>query len=818
MHKGEKSGEIERVQDKRRRKANRKEMAKQSKAKQRKAQILAKNCRRKDTQVLEGKIQVLASKATDDFRALFATKMSPAKLAVLMVYMSHLTLTAAYAQAGTYQQAEKMLVEESFGVCFKTAKQCFDAARSVVAAIHEEARQKQQLAPSDTTSGAQCEQDQDKGPEEVPDTDEQQEDEPEELEVLELPQTTVTDQEAPGSQKEVEQPSDMRASSNQEEKGQELEGTAESSQAEQQQQQGQKNSGKESKKAKKGKKKKTSIFDIVVQHANPSLLKQERAEKRKQLEKVRLQWIQNLLSRSNTRLTVREISEEAKKTFRKWGSIGSISNFTRRFYRYACYRIVPYITKVHRRNRLEFVKAVGKETGNHRYQEALKVYWLDSTLNVHIDEKWYRSHRKNVKCLVLKGERAPVLRMNSKSHIPQIMIFAAVCRPVIRNGETKFDGRILVKPLVKVGKYQRRSKRHNPGDPKYQSIPMKRKLFIKYMKEVVDKIMTDKLREAGIKDVILQVDNAGGHSGAKSGSIDRRVFSVLRRYTEKKYKSKYPDVNVWFIAQPPRSPDMNVLDLGAWNSIQCHVPPVLGPDSLDDNQWAHEIIVQTLDAWRGWRSAEKLTNLFETLKVVFHKIEQTRGGNTFDLRSKKGSQEEAEDLEGQVEYDESESEEEIGDDDDDIVYPPGYEPQLAVEEEEPREEEARGEADVQERADRNGEADVELVDKLLVSAEHVDDQHGAKRGREQDIEWDESEHICFDDQTLSGCDSSSQRGTFDRVDSVEASIMEESMDVEAICKPRCSPPRKTPRISQEAIVSLPLDGASAQLGPLIPHP
>ena len=57
----------------------------------------------------------------------------------------------------------------------------------------------------------------------------------------------------------------------------------------------------------------------------------------------------------------------------------------------------------------------------------------------------------------------------------------------------------------------------------------------------------------------------------------------------------------------------------------------------------------------------------------------------------------------------------------------------------PREEEARGEADVQERKDRNGEADVELVDKLLVSAEHVDDQHGAKRGREQDIEWDESE-------------------------------------------------------------------------------
>ena len=159
-----------------------------------------------------------------------------------------------------------------------------------------------------------------------------------------------------------------------------------------------------------------------------------------------------------------------------------------------------------------------------------------------------------------------------------------------------------------------------------------------------------------------------------------------------------------------------------------------------------------------------------------------------------------------------------GHDDDDIADPPQFEPQLVVEEDVPCEVEARGEADVQERADGNNKADVELVDKLLVSAEHVDDQNCMKSGREQNIDWDESEHICFDDQMLSGCDSSSQRGTFDRVDSVEASIMEESMDVEAICKPRCSPPRKTPRISQEAIVSLPLDGASAQLGPLIPLP
>ena len=215
---------------------------------------------------------------------------------------------------------------------------------------------------------------------------------------------------------------------------------------------------------------------------------------------------------------------------------------------------------------------------------------------------------------------------------------------------------------------------------------------------------------------------------------------------------------------------------------------------------------------------ETLTKLLGTLEVIFHQVEQTRGGNTDNLGAKRVDKMKQKTWMGQAEIEESESKEEIGDDDDDIADPPQFEPQLVVEEDMPREEEARGEADVQERKDRNGEADVELVDKLLVSAEHVDDQNCMKRGREQDIDWNESEHICFDDQTLSGCDSSSQRGTFDRVDSVEASIMEESMDVEAICKPRCSPPRKTPRISQEAIVSLPLDGASAQLGPLIPLP
>ena len=52
----------------------------------------------------------------------------------------------------------------------------------------------------------------------------------------------------------------------------------------------------------------------------------------------------------------------------------------------------------------------------------------------------------------------------------------------------------------------------------------------------------------------------------------------------------------------------------------------------------------------------------------------------------------------------------------------------------PREEEARGKADVQERADRYNKADEqveEVMNGIIVSAEHINDQHGMKWGCEQ---------------------------------------------------------------------------------------
>ena len=75
------------------------------------------------------------------------------------------------------------------------------------------------------------------------------------------------------------------------------------------------------------------------------------------------------------------------------------------------------------------------------------------------------------------------------------------------------------------------------------------------------------------------------------------------------------------------------------------------------------------------RRTEKLAKLLGTLEVIFHQVEQTRGGNTDNLRAKRVHKMKQKTWMGQAEIEESESKEEIGDDDDDdIADPPQFEP------------------------------------------------------------------------------------------------------------------------------------------------
>ena len=110
------------------------------------------------------------------------------------------------------------------------------------------------------------------------------------------------------------------------------------------------------------------------------------------------------------------------------------------------------------------------------------------------------------------------------------------------------------------------------------------------------------------KPIYLVMDNAGGH-----GTNDA--------------KASYADIllasNVYIIWQPPRSPELNMLDLGIWMSIQSAVTKqhFLCRNHVD------ALAKSVVSAW-SWRlHSQAFLNVWQRLKVVLTCIIDDRGGN-----------------------------------------------------------------------------------------------------------------------------------------------------------------------------------------------
>jgi hypothetical protein len=84
------------------------------------------------------------------------------------------------------------------------------------------------------------------------------------------------------------------------------------------------------------------------------------------------------------------------------------------------------------------------------------------------------------------------------------------------------------------------------------------------------------------------------------------------------------------VTQPARSPDLNVLDLGAWNSLQAIVP-VVKYEKDETEKIYTRLIKAVLRAWEEWAAAEKLEKLFNTLYEVCRVIQRFKGGSRFTL-------------------------------------------------------------------------------------------------------------------------------------------------------------------------------------------
>ena len=207
---------------------------------------------------------------------------------------------------------------------------------------------------------------------------------------------------------------------------------------------------------------------------------------------------------------------------------------------------------------------------------------------------------------------------------------AAVAKPVSEHG---FDGRIGFYPVAMRVTAKRDGKLRKKGGEFWKSVNMDAALFKEFLKH---KIVPDALRATGswARKIIIQMDNAGGHGGGK-GDISKTTLAELNSWATNlpddllKLCPQGPPV-FEFVAQPPRSPDLNVLDLGVWTSLQVAVDK-LKHDKGNDTPTVSELFDCCIDAWSKWPADKVLDKIFKTLVNVLSFIEEEKGGNDYTL-------------------------------------------------------------------------------------------------------------------------------------------------------------------------------------------
>ena len=233
---------------------------------------------------------------------------------------------------------------------------------------------------------------------------------------------------------------------------------------------------------------------------------------------------------------------------------------------------------------------------------------------VHIDEKYFYAFRNGKIIYYPKDYEPPQTTALSKTQIPKVMFFGAVAPP---NASKKFDGRIGLWLVSKPKVAQKSSKFHDRGDEFEVPTMMNGELFVLLCKDNLIPAMEAKLKWA--KKIEVQMDSAGGHK--INTSVDE-----LNSYCQSKSKWK----KICFVTQPTRSPDLNVLDLGIWNSLQSGVPTVKY-DKNSDVQMHERITAEVMRMWDAYDATTKLTKIFRTLTLIYNAVIRAKGRNDFKL-------------------------------------------------------------------------------------------------------------------------------------------------------------------------------------------
>ncbi|XP_010669055.1 uncharacterized protein LOC104886291 [Beta vulgaris subsp. vulgaris] len=232
---------------------------------------------------------------------------------------------------------------------------------------------------------------------------------------------------------------------------------------------------------------------------------------------------------------------------------------------------------------------------------------------VHLDEKWFYLSNKSQRVYLAKNEESQYRAASSSKFIPKVMFTAVVGRPRYNEeDQCTFDGKIGIFPFTYQETAKRSSKNRARGtmDTKVVESVNQRVTRTMLIEQIVPDIIAKWPQyDGGPKTIYIQQDNAKAHISQE----DPQWQTVCEQ----------DGFTIILIQQPPNSPDLNILDLGFFRSIQSLMHKKI-PKSIDSLLEAVNQAYNELDH-------TTLSNVWLSLQYVMNEILKVGGGNNYNV-------------------------------------------------------------------------------------------------------------------------------------------------------------------------------------------
>jgi len=228
---------------------------------------------------------------------------------------------------------------------------------------------------------------------------------------------------------------------------------------------------------------------------------------------------------------------------------------------------------------------------------------------VHIDEKWFDMTKKKRTYYLLPEETDPERSVQNKNSIGKVMFLCAVTRPRFDADGVTFHGKIGVWAFVKETAAARNSKNRDRGTMEIKSVIVNRDVMREYLCEKVIPAIEVQWPEDDEGIIYIQQDNARTHVLPSDPAFLAAVADT--------------GLDIRLMQQPANSPDMNVLDLGFFSSIQS-LTLESAPNTLK------ELIESVEEAFDNY-DVDKLAKVFITLQSILVEVMKDEGGMGYKI-------------------------------------------------------------------------------------------------------------------------------------------------------------------------------------------